>query len=80
MSYRRRRRDESGGEWAKQLGRDGYSKNTKPVERPTQLKEHLCCDRVLRYYSDKHALHINTDVKPLKSPGGKNPSTMQQSI
>ena len=36
--------------------------------RHSQRKDHVCCDRMIRFYTNEKKTPINADVKPLKSP------------
>ena len=43
--------DGSRGEWGKQLARDGYSPYTRPVIKFESQKDRLCCNRLIRNYT-----------------------------
>ena len=61
-------------EWAKQLGRDGYATFTEPVIRKVFPQEKICCERIVRYYTNdpynvKNA-DAGTDQASAKDIGG----------
>ena len=58
--------DKQSGQWAKQIGRDGYATFTEPIVRKTFPQALICCDRIVRYYTND-PYNINSDVKDIGS-------------
>ena len=54
--------DKRGGQWAKQIGRDGYATFTEPVTHRVFPQDLICCDRIVRYYTND-PYNVNADAR-----------------